>query len=156
MRRALILLMLALCPAVAAAQDGAGVARLEEQIRQLQREVLNLSQLVNELRARVDRPSPATLPSTVVVPSASSGARSAAPDNAASTRWIDATRWQSVRQGQSELEVLEILGPPTSMRGQGEERVLLYALEIGTSGFLAGSVTLRDRVVVSIETPRLK
>jgi hypothetical protein len=56
----------------------------------------------------------------------------------------------------SELEVLEILGPPTSMRGEAGERVLLYALEIGNAGFLAGNVTLRDRVVSTIETPRLK
>jgi hypothetical protein len=65
-------------------------------------------------------------------------------------------RWQGLRTGMSELEVIAALGPPTSMRGQGNERVLFYALEIGNSGFLAGSVTLRDRVVAAIETPTLK
>ena len=44
----------------------------------------------------------------------------------------------------SELEVIGLLGPPTSMREEGDARVLLYALEIGASGFLGGSITLRE------------
>ena len=56
----------------------------------------------------------------------------------------------------SELEVIGALGPPTSMRTQGNERVLLYAIEIGSSGFLGGSVTLRDRVVSEVRQPVLQ
>jgi len=55
-----------------------------------------------------------------------------------------------------ELEVINILGPPTSMRQEGEARVLLYALEIGASGFLGGSVELRDRKVSAVLKPALK
>ena len=33
------------------------------------------------------------------------------------------------------------------MRQEGDARVLLYAMEIGSSGFLGGSVELRDRAV---------
>jgi hypothetical protein len=56
----------------------------------------------------------------------------------------------------TELEVIGLLGPPTSMRAQSDERVLLYALEIGTSGFLGGSVTLRDRSVTEVQKPVLR
>jgi hypothetical protein len=42
------------------------------------------------------------------------------------------------------------------MRTEGGQRVLLYALEIGSSGFLGGSVTLRDQVVVAIQKPVLR
>jgi hypothetical protein len=70
--------------------------------------------------------------------------------------WIDAQRWQQLRIGMTELEVLGLLGPPTSMRAVEEGRVLLYAREIGSSGFLGGSVTLRERVVTRIEKPVLK
>jgi len=33
---------------------------------------------------------------------------------------------------------------------------LRYAMEIGTSGFLGGSVTLRNRVVVEVRKPALQ
>jgi hypothetical protein len=58
----------------------------------------------------------------------------------------------------SELQVIETLGPPTSMRGagDGDERTLFYALEIGAGNFLSGSVQLQDRRVVQISTPVLK
>ncbi len=56
----------------------------------------------------------------------------------------------------SELEVITVLGAPTSMRAEGTDRVLLYAMEVGMSGFLAGSVTLRERVVAEVQTPMLR
>ena len=55
-----------------------------------------------------------------------------------------------------ELSVIGALGPPTSMREENGARVLLYAMEIGSSGFLGGSVSLRDRKVVEIQKPALK
>jgi hypothetical protein len=42
------------------------------------------------------------------------------------------------------------------MRQQQADRVLFYAMEIGASGFLAGSVTLRDRSVASVQRPTLQ
>ena len=56
----------------------------------------------------------------------------------------------------SELDVVGTLGPPTTMRVAGGTRVLLYALEIGTSGFLGGSVILRDRAVTEVHAPTLQ
>jgi hypothetical protein len=55
-----------------------------------------------------------------------------------------------------ELEVIGILGPPTSMRQEGETRVLLYAMEIGSTGFVGGSVELRDRKVSEVLKPVLR
>ena len=54
------------------------------------------------------------------------------------------------------MEVIGSLGPPTSMRDVDGARVLFYALEIGSSGFLGGSVKLRDRAVVEIQVPVLQ
>jgi hypothetical protein len=42
------------------------------------------------------------------------------------------------------------------MRDENGGRVLLYALEIGGSGFLGGSVEFRDRAVIAINRPALK
>ncbi len=74
----------------------------------------------------------------------------------ASDQWIDAARWRQVRPGMNELEVIGLLGPPSSMRTEGEARVLLYALEIGSSGFLGGSVVLHDRAVAEVRPPTLQ
>ena len=52
--------------------------------------------------------------------------------------------------------VVSLLGPPTSMREESGARVLFYALEIGTSGFLGGSVTFRNRAVAEVKTPVLQ
>jgi hypothetical protein len=56
----------------------------------------------------------------------------------------------------SELEVISLLGPPTSMRTTDGQRVLLYAMEIGASGFLSGRVNMRDRVVLEVQSPVLR
>ena len=56
----------------------------------------------------------------------------------------------------NELEVIGLLGPPSSMRTECEARVLLYALEIGSSGFLVGSVVLHDRAVAEVRPPTLQ
>lgn len=157
MRRMLTVIML-LVPVLASAQDSAELARLDQEVRQLQREVLTLSQLVTQLRSRIDRDQASSVQSGIALPRiATGGQRSAAPGAAATeSRWINAAAWRSLRTGMSDLDVIAALGAPTSTRGVEPERILLYALEIGPSSFLAGSVTLRDRAVVSIETPVLK
>lgn len=42
------------------------------------------------------------------------------------------------------------------MRDENGARVLLYAMEIGSSGFLGGSVTLRNRAVTAFRKPELQ
>jgi hypothetical protein len=149
------MLLVTALPAVA--QDNLQLSRLEQEVRQLQREVSVLSQLVSQLRAQADKPAiPAAPPALLLPPPGAASASPPVPAVAANARWLSADRWQRLRPGLSELEVIGELGPPTSMRGQENERVLHYALQIGSSGFLAGSVTLRERVVVAIEKPTLK
>jgi hypothetical protein len=56
----------------------------------------------------------------------------------------------------NELDVIASLGPPSSMREEGGKRILLYAMELGASGFLGGSVALRERAVVEVLQPSLR
>lgn len=144
--------MLLLCPLLATAQD-LRTSRLEQEVRQLQREVLLLSQQMSQLRAHQEAPGP--LAPAPILPRSAPPGLAATPDPV-TPQWVDAARWQRLRPGMGELEVLGELGPPSSMRTEGEERVLLYALEIGRSGFLAGSVRLRDRLVTEVELPVLR
>jgi hypothetical protein len=148
MVRALLAVLMLGAPVAAIAADDLKVIRLEQDVRDLQRQVGALTQQLAQLRSQLARPAeqPVTAPGT---PAASASAP-------AQDAWVDAAKWDRVRPGISELEVVGLLGPPTSMRAQGNERVLLYAMEIGGSGFLGGSVTLRDRAVVDVRKPELK
>ena len=141
MTRALLLMVCCL-PLLANAADDPRVPQLEQEVRRLHGEIRALARRVDELGR-------ATSPGARVV---ASPARPATSSDA----WIDAGKWRRLRPGMSELEVISLLGPPTTMREEGGGRVLLYALEIGASGFLGGSVKLQDRAVVEVRNPVLQ
>ncbi len=133
--------------AVAADDDTYRLMKLEQDVRNLEREVQTLTRQLDELKQQSVRAGERSTSAT----------RSAtAPETASSTTWLEAARWERVRPGMSELEVIGILGPPTSMRQEGAARVLLYAMEIGSSGFLGGNVELRDRAVSAVNKPTLR
>jgi hypothetical protein len=146
--RTLLIALLALLGGSALAADDATyrLMKLEQDVRNLEREVQTLTRQLDELKqqsARAGERSSAALRSSTT-PAAMSG------------DWLEAARWDRVRPGMGELEVIGILGPPTSMRQEDETRVLLYAMEIGSSGFLSGSVELRERKVSEVNMPVLK
>jgi hypothetical protein len=146
-----LLMTLLLCNCVAAlAADDFRVSQLEQDVRDLQRQVQSLTRQIDS-QGRV-------LPTGVdgVDRSRDAPRREAAPVTQALPAWVDAAKWQRIQPGMSELEVIGVLGPPTSMRAQQGARVLFYAMEIGGSGFLGGSVTLRDRSVASVQRPTLQ
>lgn len=145
MARMLLAAMLSGTAAVAQAADDFKITLLEQAVRELQRQVQAQAQQIDALRRQLALPAGQS--ATAAVPAA--GTSSAA-------LWLEASRWQRVQTGMGELEVIGMLGPPTSMRADGAERVLLYAMEIGTSGFLSGSVTLRNRAVTAIQVPVLR
>jgi hypothetical protein len=144
MTRLLLVSWLLLMPVAASAADSIEISRLQQDIRDLKRDVEALTRRMDELRTQAANPANPAL-------------RSIAPPGAASAgTWVDAAKWRQLKAGMSELEVIATLGAPTSMRAQGADRVLLYAMEIGTTGFLAGSVTVREKVVAEIQVPVLR
>lgn len=147
MRNLLIAALLALLGQSALAADDATyrLMKLEQEVRNLDRQVQTLTRQLDELKQQSARDGDRG--------SAAPRSPSAPPS---STDWLEAARWDRVRPGMGELEVINILGPPTSMRQEGETRVLLYAMEIGSTGFLGGSVELRERKVSEVHKPALK
>lgn len=141
------LMLLMLVASQVGAADDFKVIKLEQDVRNLETQVRELSRQVAELQRGaawpVDRP-------------ASPASRPAAPPG--SPLWLDARNWERVQIGMTELEVIGTLGPPTSVRGAADasSRTLFYALEIGSSAFLGGSVQLKDRRVIEIQKPVLK
>ena len=143
----LMLLMLA-APQFAAAADDYKVIKLEQDVRNLEQQVRELSRQVGELQRGATRPgdqlaSPANRP---------------AATTPASPLWLDAGNWDRIRIGMTELQVIETLGPPTTLRGAADAsaRTLFYALEIGSSSFLGGNVEFTDGRVSRIQKPVLK
>ena len=142
---AILLLSVWLSPVIAA--DDFKVIKLEQDVRNLERQVRELQRQLADVQQR----SRGTLESR---PDATSDA----PNASSTGQWLDAANWKRVRPGMEELEVISLLGPPTSLRGGADSpsRTLMYAMEIGSSGFLSGSVQLKDRVVVEVSAPVLR
>jgi cell division septum initiation protein DivIVA len=121
--------------------------KLEQDVRNLERQVQTLTRQLDELRQQSARAGERGAPDT---------RPAAAPAAASSTAWLEAARWDRLRKGMSEMEVIGILGPPSSMRQEGDARVLLYAMEIGAANFLSGSVEFRDQAVSEVHKPALR
>jgi hypothetical protein len=138
-----LLSTLLMCLPIASLADDGRISFLEQEVRNLQRQVQALSRRLDEVTSRADRPA-ARAPSA------------ASKTPVSSVSWIDSAKWRKVQPGMSELEVVELLGAPTSMREEDGARVLHYALEIGTGGFLSGSVLLRERAVSEVRRPELR
>jgi outer membrane murein-binding lipoprotein Lpp len=151
MIRLLVFAALMGIPAAASAADDFRIAQLEQDVRDLQRQVQALSRQIES--QRVASPVSDGIGRRA---EARPGAPLAATPAAATPAWVDAAKWQRVQPGMSELESIGILGTPTSLRMEEGTRLLLYALEIGSSGFLVGSVRLRDGSVVSVQKPTLQ
>jgi len=143
--RRFLLAALALLPAASWAADDQRISFLEQEVRNLQRQMQAVTWQLDQLRNRVE---PAATPSA-----ARTGAVPAADEL---PQWVDASRWRKLRVGMSELEVVSMLGKPSSMRDEDGARLLLYALEFGSSGFLGGSVKVRDHAVVEVHPPMLQ
>lgn len=142
---------LAAVPTAARAQaETLKIQQLEQDVRDLRRTVDVQQRRLDDLERAAGRPGG---------PAAGAAApRTPAPASGRDAPWLQASNWERVRPGLGELEVVSLLGPPTSMRtaDDGRRRTLYYALEIGASGFLGGHVVLDDRRVVSVELPRLR
>ena len=117
------------------------------QIRQLEQDVRDLRRMVELQQRRLDELERAA-GRTARTPASGAAPRAAPSAAATEAPWLQAANWERVRPGLGELEVISLLGPPTSMRTD--------ALEIGASGFLGGRVLLQDRRVVDVEAPRLR
>ena len=141
-----VAMLLLFVAGLAAAADDYKVIKLEQDMRRLEQQVRDLSREVADLRRQSGAPAVSAPRDQEKAPSSSS------------PLWLQAKNWQRLRVGMSELEVIDALGAPTSTRpaADGAGRTLFYALEIDTGSFLGGSVDLRDRRVVEINTPVLK
>lgn len=150
--RALVGCLLLTCFAtpniVAAAPiDEFRLSDIEQKIRDLETTTRDQARLIAQLQSQLAGNRSATRPTTTEpLP------------NRSEQRWLSAGNWAQLKPGMSELQVIELLGIPTQIRvsDDGQTRSLLYAMEIGRSGFLSGKVDLQNRQTSNIELPHLK
>jgi hypothetical protein len=139
-------LVLALAAAAAPAEDELRVRVLENEVMRLQRELDAQSRRIEDLE-RNARNAGVSRPATPVARPADS-----------SPAWLVSGNWDRVKPGMKELDVIALLGRPTSVRTEedGKIRALLYAMELGPNAVLAGNVRMGDSGVAEINRPVLR
>lgn len=140
-----VMVLSLLCIPGLALGDDFKIIKLEQDVRTLERQVGELSRQLAALQRR-GPPSDAS--------AAIREQRAAQP--ADNPLWYSRQNWDRVQPGMAELDVIRLLGKPTTVRGAGGNSTLFYAVEIGTAAFLSGSVDLRERRVISVSQPVLK
>jgi hypothetical protein len=142
---ALLLTAALVVPLPAFAQD-------DLRLRQLENEVLRLQREIDAQNMRIERMESgnrlsASAPSVVVSPRAADS----------SPAWLVSTNWDKLRTGMKELEVIALLGRPTSVRtDDARSHTMFYALELGPNAFLTGNVRFGDAGVAEINRPALR
>lgn len=132
-------------PAVAQQQQDPRVQQLEIEVARLTREIVALTRRI-DLLERGARPadgaaSPVTRPSST--------------DRSAP--WMNLANWDRVKPGMSATQVVQILGPPNTVRDAKDgTRTMLYAAELGPTAILAGNVRTTPQGVVEVTKPTLR
>jgi hypothetical protein len=142
---ALLITAALLAPLPAFAQD-------DLRLRQLENEVLRLQREIDAQNMRIERMESSnrlsgSAPPAVVSPRVADS----------SPAWLVSTNWDKLRTGMKELEVIALLGRPTSVRNDdAKSHTMFYALELGPNAFLTGSVRFGDAGVAEINRPALR
>jgi len=140
-------IMCLLIAGTAAAQD-LKISQLEQDVRELQQLVQRQSRRIDVLESELNL---------------SRGGATAPPSAAIIVQnttqpWLKLSNWDRVRIGMSEMEVIQVLGPPTTIRspGDGRQRTLFYAMELGAGSFLSGQIQIESAKVAAVQKPALK
>jgi hypothetical protein len=136
-------------PSPAFAQDELRVRQLENDVRQLQRQVEMQNQRIDRLETNARAPGAGSVPPPLDI-----GPRAAD----SSPAWLVSTNWDKLHTGMKELDVIALLGRPTSVRNDesGKTHTMFYAMELGPNAFLTGTVRFGDAGVAEINRPTLR
>lgn len=144
-----LLATLALSSVLAApsvAQEDIRVRQLEGEVQRLQRELATQARRIDQLERDT------RLGASTRVPAGTSRQAESSP------AWLVVASWDRIRTGMKELEVISILGRPTSVRqgSEGASSTFFYALELGPNAVLAGNVRFGKEGVAEVRKPELR
>jgi hypothetical protein len=133
-------------PLPALAQDDLRLRQLENEVLRLQRSIDAQSQRIDRLES--SSRSPGLAPPAAVSPRAVES----------SPAWLVSTNWDKLRTGMKELDVIALLGRPTSVHTDADTKAhtMFYAMELGPNTFLTGNVRFGDAGVAEINRPALR
>jgi hypothetical protein len=126
--------------------DDLRVRQLEAEVRRLQQQVDAQARRIEDLERAARLTPPTTSSPPGILP----------PDP--SPVWLTSASWDRVKTGMTALEVIAVLGRPTSTRNDadGKLRLMFYAMELGPDKYLSGTIRLDDMGVAEINRPALK
>jgi len=134
-------LLFLLCGIATAQTRDPRVDELTKQTAQLKRTIADQEGRIAELEKAVKLlQSAAALPLPARIP-------------AETPPWHRASNWTLIKSGMSEAQVVEILGPPTSVNASIDTRTLNYASDARSTTTLNGSVTLTGDRVIAMAPP---
>ncbi|HTQ36194.1 MAG TPA: hypothetical protein VMH77_04095 [Steroidobacteraceae bacterium] len=125
----------------------------DARVRQLESEVLHMQSELDAQSRRIETLEQAARiapPAVLLAPG---------PRQDSSPAWLVPSSWDRLKPGMTALEVISILGRPTSTRhsDDGKLTLMFYAMELGPSAFLSGTIRVNDSgAVVEINRPVLK
>jgi hypothetical protein len=132
-------------------QDQLRVRQLENEVSRLQRELDAQSRRIDELERDLRGTSTRSLS-----PAPPDAVRREAESSPA---WLLTTNWDRIKTGMKDVDVIALLGRPTTVRPDpdgGKGHSLMYALELGPNAVLAGNVRLDESGVAEITKPTLR
>jgi hypothetical protein len=133
-------LLLLMCGVAIAQTRDPRVDELMKETAQLKRTIADQETRIAELERTVKALQTAAKPLPTPIPSAT-------------PPWHLASNWILIKSGMSESQVVEILGPPTSVDSSIDRRTLLYTPDANSTSTLKGSVTLIDDRVTAMTPP---
>jgi hypothetical protein len=107
---------------------------LKHTVADQEKRIADLEKTVKMLQAQAAPPPPAPIPNPT------------AP-------WTSAANWSRVKAGMSEADVVEILGPASSVTSVEDSRTLYYQPGPSSTSTLSGTVTLKDDRVTAMSPP---
>lgn len=142
----LIVTVLTMLFALPAAAEDPRVRQVEIDLARLQREVDSQQRRIDQLEREMRTSGQGRT---------ASGAPRAAESSPA---WLVVANWDRVRNGMKALEVIAILGRPTSVRegAEGGQQTFFYAMELGPASVLSGNVRFGKQGVAEVQKPELR
>ncbi len=149
-----VLLIAAAAIVVSLAAPLPAFAQDEYRVRQLENDVLRLQREIDAQSTRIERLESSSRTPGLTPPPVTSSPRAAD----SSPAWLIGTNWDKLRTGMKELDVIALLGRPTSVHTDPDTKThtMFYAMELGPNTFLTGNVRFGDAGVAEITRPALR
>jgi len=145
-------MLAALTPLSALADDAARISRLETEIQQLRTLVDEQTRRIKRLEDELVRRSSASAPQPSPRPRAGA-MRPDAPESGVRQPWHAAAAWDRVAVGMTAEQVVGILGAPSADESVGSLRTLFYRGASPGGPPVSGHVNFKDNRLVAVVKP---